>query len=190
MNPCRIEIILGCMYSGKSTELIRRCRRYQAIDKKVLLINHAFDTRTTNKVQTHNKMTMDAYKTNRLMDNIDAYKDCDIIGIDEAQFFEDLFEFIQYIDKENNKIVILAGLDGDSNREPFGDLLRCIPYCDDVVKLSAMDMVDKDGSLGIFTKRIVDNTDTILVGAQDCFIAVSRKNYRLKLQSDNNLSIS
>ena len=185
MDPCRIEIILGCMYSGKSTELIRRCGRYQAIDKNVLLINHSLDTRTTNKVQTHNKMTMDAYKTNKLMSNLSIYEDVDIIGIDEAQFFEDLFEFIQYIDQKQDKIVILAGLDGDSNREPFGHLLRCIPYCDEVTKLSAMDMVDKDGSLGIFTKRIVHNSDKILVGAQDCFIAVSRKNYSKELKKSS-----
>lgn len=174
----RIEIILGCMYSGKSTELLRRCHRYEAIGKKVMLINHQNDIRTGDSVMTHRNETTDAIKTDKLVPIIDneTFKKCDIIGIDEAQFFDDLLEFVKCVEI-HNKIIIISGLDGDSNREPFGQILQCIPYCDEVVKLTAMDMVDKDGTPGIFTKRIVDNSDRILVGATNYFIAVSRKNY-------------
>ena len=63
-----------------------------------------------------------------------------------------------------------------------GQILDCIPYCDEVIKLNAMDMVDKDGTPGIFTKRVSEKKDRILVGTTDCFIAVSRKNY---LEIDN-----
>ena len=59
--------------------------------------------------------------------------------------------------KRLNKTVIISGLDGDSNRKPFGQILDCIPICNSVVKLTAMDMVDKDGSEGIFSLRIDDN---------------------------------
>ena len=85
----------------------------------------------------------------------DDYINCDIIGIDEAQFFNDLKEFVLY--SERNKSVIISGLDGDSNREPFGQILDCIPLCDSVEKLTAMDMTSKDGTPAIFTKRIVNN---------------------------------
>ena len=54
----------------------------------------------------------------------------------------------------HNKIIIISGLDGDSERKPFGQILDCIPYCDEVIKLNAMDIVDKDGTPGIFTKRV------------------------------------
>ena len=64
----RIEIILGCMYSGKSTELLRRTKRYQAIGKNVLLINHTNDTRTGNSVKTHRDETENALKITNLMD--------------------------------------------------------------------------------------------------------------------------
>ena len=74
-------------------------------------------------------------------------------------------------------IVIISGLDGDFRRKPFGQILECIPLCDEVVKLSAMDMVDKDGTPGIFTKRIVEGDEQTLVGAKESYIAVSRKNY-------------
>lgn len=177
MSTTRIEIILGCMYSGKSTELIRRCRRYEAIDKNVLLINSILDTRTGNYIQTHEKDKMKAIKTNLLNDiDIDLISRHDVIAIDEAQFFNDLYEFVTKIEILD-KIIIISGLDGDSDRKPFGQILQCIPLCDEVIKLTAMDMIDKDGTPAIFTKRTVDISDIVLVGSTNYFAAVSRKNY-------------
>ena len=106
----------------------------------------------------------------------DEFDNADVIGIDEAQFFNDLRTFLLFVESYN-KIVIIAGLDGDFNRNPFGKIMECIPLCDEVVKLSAMDMVDNDGSLAIFSKRIAEGSETIMVGAKDKYIAVSRKNY-------------
>ena len=94
----RIEIILGCMFSGKSTELIRRCNRYHAIGKTVTLINHALDTRTDDSIKTHDGSKSVAIKLTKLMDFIhvrdyrQALYDCSVIGIDEAQFFDDLVD--------------------------------------------------------------------------------------------------
>jgi thymidine kinase len=178
MVNTRIEIILGCMYSGKSTELLRRCHRYKAIGHNILLINHTYDSRTGDSIMTHRKETDDAVKTKNLLDIIEteAFKDSNVVGIDEGQFFEDLLDFVKLIER-SNKIIIISGLDGDSNRKPFGQILNCIPYCDEVTKLNAMDMVDKDGTPGIFTKRITSNQDQILVGSTEYFIAVSRNNY-------------
>tara|TARA_B100000902_G_C27129397_1_gene822818 strand:+ start:282 stop:857 length:576 start_codon:yes stop_codon:yes gene_type:complete len=178
----RIEIILGCMYSGKSTELLRRCKRYKAIDKKVLLINHTNDTRTGNSVMTHRKETENAIKITNLMDIFKndnhriSFQYAEVIGIDEAQFFGDLHEFITAIE-QYGKTIIISGLDGDSDRKPFGQILQCIPLCDEVVKLTAMDMVDKDGTPAIFTKRIVKKEGQVHVGATESYMAVSRKNY-------------
>ena len=85
-------------------------------------------------------------------------------------------EFNGYVEKFP-KIIIISGLDGDYKREPIGEILKVIPLCDDVVKLKALDMIDKDGSEAIFSKRIVESDEQILVGAQESYIAVSRKNY-------------
>ena len=96
----RIEIILGCMYSGKSTELLRRTNRYQAIGKNILLINHTNDIRTGDSVKTHRNETENALKITNLMDIFitpnqrTAVFKADVIGIDEAQFFGDLHEFV------------------------------------------------------------------------------------------------
>ena len=183
MSSCRIEIILGPMFSGKSTELMRRCSRKEVIGKKVCYINHTFDTRTGDFVQTHAQHRKDAIKLSKLHDIMDdKFNEADVFGIDEAQFFPDLYDFVLKCE-ENNKTVIMSGLDGDSNRKPFGQILSCIPLCDSVVKLTSMDMIDKDESEGIFSLRISNTiTDQVLVGAQDKFLAVSRKNYLQSLK--------
>ena len=182
----RIEIILGCMYSGKSTELLRRVNRYESIGKNVMLINHNNDIRTDNSVSTHTNYKKPATKTNSLLSltNSTQFLKADVIGIDEAQFFTDLYQFIIQIEKYN-KIIIVAGLDGDYQRKPIGQILEIIPLCDSVVKLTALDMESKDGSLGIFTKRLVNNDQQILVGSVDTYMAVSRNNY-LKLNEKTN----
>ena len=69
-----LELIIGCMFSGKSTELIRRIRRYQSIGKKVCVINHNADTRTDNKVQTHYGDNIDSLKYAHLMNFVSLAK--------------------------------------------------------------------------------------------------------------------
>ena len=171
-----IEIIIGSMFSGKSTELLRRCNTYSAIQKKVLIINHDFDNRCKNEIKTHDNNTLSAYKTNSLL-NLEIENNIDVIAIDEAQFFSDLYKFILL--HENKPIVILiAGLDGDSKRQMFGEILNCIPLCNSVTKLSAMCNVCKNGTLGSFSKKVdADNSDTIYIGANEEYLSVCRKHY-------------
>lgn len=177
-NNSRIEIILGCMFSGKSTELLRRINRYEAIGKKILIINHVNDVRTDKSIKTHSNITKKAKKLYNLMPVIDSseFIESEVIGIDESQFFTDLIEFVEIAEKFN-KIIIISGLDGDYLRKPIGQILQLIPMCDEVVKLTALDMIDQDGSLAIFSKRIVNNDNQVLVGSDESYIAVSRKNY-------------
>ena len=183
----RVEVILGCMYSGKSTELIRRINRYESIGKNILLINHTKDVRTDNNVSTHSNQKKNAKKTEFLSDLIHSleFTKADVIGIDEAQFFTDLYDFIVQIEKFN-KIVIVAGLDGDYQRKPIGQILNIIPLSDSVIKLTALDMETKDGSLAIFTKRLVNSNQQILVGSTDEYMAVSRGNYLKNNEAINN----
>ena len=177
MDGTKVEIILGCMMAGKTTEMVRRISRYEAIGKNTLIINSNLDTRTGDSVKTHNNETKKALKTLNLMDIVetDEYATSDIIGLDEAQFFKDLKKFVLY--SEKTKTIIISGLDGDSNREPFGQILECIPLCDNVTKLTALDMISKDGSAGIFSKRIINDNQQIFIGSSESFLAVSRKNY-------------
>ena len=181
MSNTRIELILGCMFAGKSEELLRRTSRYTAIGKKVLLINHVNDTRTDESIKTHSNQKTNAIKINELMSLLetDLFKEAYVIGIDEGQFFTDLYSFVSTAEKYN-KIIIISGLDGDYNRKPIGEVLSIIPLCDSVIKLSAYDMIDKDGSSAIFTHRIGNDTQQILVGDSNKYLALSRKNYLLE----------
>lgn len=173
-----IHIILGPMFSGKSTELVRRAERFDSIGMKIFLINHYLDSRTENYIKTHSGKKLKATKLQKLMNVFDnkEYIEADVIGIDEAQFFPDLLEFIK-IAETHKKVFIIAGLDGDYKREPMGDLLKIIPYCNTVEKLTALDMIDKNGNEASFTKRIVPGGDSILIGAEEKYKAVSRENY-------------
>ena len=184
-SETRIEIILGCMYSGKTTELLRRLNRYESIGKKVMILNHSMDIRTDESIKTHNDQVKSAIKVDCLLPLLRSpeFVNCDVIGIDEAQFFkDDLLDFVKEAEK-HNKIIIVAGLDGDYLRNPIGQILSLIPLCDEVVKLTALDMVDKDGSIAIYSKRIVSDNQQIMIGAKDKYLAVSRKNYHV---SDSN----
>ena len=178
MDKVKIEIIIGCMFSGKSDELQRRISRYKAIDISCLIINHDLDERTTNYSKTHSDKLMSAVKTTKLLDliNTSEFINSNVIGIDEAQFFSDLYDFIIHCEK-SGKSVIISGLDGDSDRKPFGEIFRCIPLCDSIIKLKALDMIDKNGSNAIFTKRISTDTQQISIGSSEKYIVVNRKNY-------------
>lgn len=176
----RIEIIVGSMFSGKSTELIRRCHRYECVGKKVMIINSSLDTRCgIDLVQTHNSQTHEAIKVDKLMNIEDEkFDDINVIGIDEAQFFDDLPIFVRKVEKLN-VVLIIAGLDGDFKREKFGRILECIPLADEVTKLTAMCNYCKDGTPAIFTKKIEDSCNEIInVGAKDKYVAVCRKHYQ------------
>lgn len=179
-----IELIVGPMFSGKSTELIRRCDKFEAIGFDIIIINHSLDTRcSANLIQTHSKNTKQATKTSSLMNWFNDNKHCLsteklVLAIDEAQFFNDLILFIESIENFHINILI-AGLDGDCQRKEFGEVLKIIPYCDNVTKLNAMCMIKKDGTMAPFTKKLKHNTsfNQIDVGGADKFMAVCREEY-------------
>ena len=169
----RLEIIMGNMFSGKSSELIRRLRRHKVIGNEILVINSAKDTRNPDAVcQTHDKTTFDCIKTNTLVDvNVDS---ANVIAVDECQFFSNLRDFVQTC-LDRDKHVILAGLDGDYMQQTFGEMLTLVPLADEVVKLSALCMVCMDGTPGPFTQRTVESDQQELVGAAECYKAVCRR---------------
>lgn len=177
----RIDIIMGCMFSGKSTECIRLINRHRALKRKVLVINHNLDNRyKENSIVTHNKESLSCFAVNDLhlikSDPKFDYKNSDVILIEEAQFFTGLFDFVTNAADKDNKTVIVSGLDGDSNRQEFGDILKLIPHCDKVIKLHALCLICGDGTPACFTKRTVDDSSQILVGVNQ-FIPVCRKHY-------------
>lgn len=175
-----VKIIIGSMFSGKSTEVIRLIDRYKLLKKNVLAINHTLDDRyDKNKIVTHNKVKKDCLSVSELMPLLNTvdYIKSDVVVIEEAQFFKDLFNFVVKSSDENNKIVVVAGLDGNYKREPFGDILNLIPYAESVIKLHALCMKCGDGTKASFTKRINTDNEEILIGSTEEYVPVCRKHY-------------
>ncbi len=168
-----LKIIMGNMFSGKTSELVRRLKRYEVIGKSILVINSSKDTRCLEHVlRTHDNMKFDCVKTNNL-DELN-YDKVDVIAIDEAQFFVGLRQFVKKA-LVHGKTVLLTGLDGDYKQEKIGEILDCVPLADKVFKLTAMCMECMDGTHGPFTKRIVNSDKVELVGGKEMYMAVCRK---------------
>ncbi|QIG59716.1 putative thymidine kinase [Dishui Lake phycodnavirus 3] len=172
-----LTIIMGNMFSGKTSELIRRLKRYRIIGKKIVVINSSKDTRSPEEMlKTHDGIEFPCIKVEHISHCIvkQTFCDADIVAVDEAQFFPDLKQFVEmclFLDKS----VILAGLDGDYKQRKFGELLECIPMASDVMKLSALCMDCRNGTPGPFTKRIIESDDLEIVGGKDVYKAVCRK---------------
>ena len=179
----RLELIIGPMFSGKSTELIKHANRYISIGKNVLAINHKINNRYgSSKITTHdNKVFENCIIIDKLADVHRFYRqqfnESDIIIIEELQFFKDGFDFIKKTVDTTGKTVITAGLSGDFIREAFGDVLKLIPYADSLTQLSAYCKKCGDGTLANFTKRSINDNNVILVGTSSQYEAVCRKHY-------------
>lgn len=169
-----LEIIMGGMFSGKSTELIRRVKRHGVIGKKVLVVNSSKDVRSSEDVvRTHDAQTYHCVKLTDLIGC--SIEDYDVIAVDEAQFFQGLRSFVE-IALSQGKHVILAGLDGDFRQRPFGEIFDVLPLADEVLKLCALCMTCKDGTLGPFTKRCVSTSQVQeLIGGSEVYRASCRK---------------
>lgn len=164
------------MFSGKSSELIRRLKRHKAIGENVLVINSNKDTRNaSNVLQTHDGVTFECVKTHDLLSlkTHPKFQEAAIIGIDESQFFSHLIEFVKD-SLEFGKKIIVVGLDGDFQQKIFGEILSLVPLADKIDKLHALCMDCKDGTLASFSKRLIPSENQELVGASDIYKAVCR----------------
>ena len=141
-----LTLILGCMYAGKTTELLKHRTA------KTLIINHEFDTRTTG-VKTHDGAEVPAHKCDVLPTTLPD--EIDTVLIDEAQFFKSL-DGVESLAPN----VVVAGLSGDYLQRPFGKILDLIPKAEKVTFLKAM---CECGGPASFTKRMSDHKNVISV---------------------------
>ena len=185
MKDGYLKVILGSMFSGKTTELIKEYNRHIACGFECCMINHISDTRYGNKsneTSTHNKVVVKSVKYSNL-DNFFTSKDVDIQKIiqntkvwfiNEGQFFPDLYKWIDHLVNKKNCKVYVCGLDGDFERRKFGSILDIIPLCDDLIKLKAICQECKKD--GIFTHRLTDEITQTVIGS-DNYISLCRVCY-------------
>lgn len=193
MNPAhvgrgevgRIEVITGPMFSGKSEELIRRLKRARIAKQRVACFKPDIDLRyhrtaiASHSAQTHEAVTV--ANTKRLREEL--YRqigDIEVIGIDEAQFFDEpIVQFTLEL-VHLGKRIILAGLDTTFTNDPFGPIPALMAIADDVTKLSAVCMVC--GAPAIHTQRISSNRELVVVGAAGVYEARCRACFRPYLE--------
>jgi thymidine kinase len=189
----KLELIIGPMFAGKTSELKRRLNLYNEMNLKVAFINSIIDNRAAEEegFSTHNKTLKKHcqfvyYKTNSLRDIWNQLLDVDVIGIDEGQFFSNLYNDVtELIDKYNKKIIV-SGLDADADRQPFGEITRLVIMADSVKKLKPFCKLCRDDNRiveAVFTLRHTDNrnndncNNNIDVGGSDKYFPVCRHCY-------------
>ena len=170
----RIELIVGPMFSGKSTRLIGVIRKFTYKAKKTIMVKFFADKRFTEKseVVTHDLLKYDSIECKNLREHFDKLKNYDIIGIDEGQFFPDLVEVCEEL-ALMKKTVIIAALNGDFRMEPFPVIAKIIPKADKIKLLKAYCFnCHKDAR---FTLRIVQSNETVLIGAGEAYKPACRE---------------
>lgn len=176
--PFSLHLYLGPMYAGKTTTLIQHIQ-----DDSVVIDYNDKDLCEFGNLKSHNNEVVKCIKVQRLCelfittntDILKQLKHATSILINEGQFFPDLFEFIQTAEMNTIRVEVF-GLDGDFERKPFGQILRVIPYCDTVTKLTGTCSTCERHS--IFSKRIVECTEQYLVD-ETAYKPVCRKCYHL-----------
>lgn len=175
-NAGYLELIVGPMFSGKTTRLIEHYKAYKFIGKKIVVINYELDVRYSNvALSSHDRIEIPCIFSKTL--DYSLWQDADIILINEGQFFEDLMTSVLTMIEVHNKRVYVCGLDGDFKRQRFGGMLDLIPYCDRVEKLNAFCSLCRDGTLAIFSHRVSGEATQIVIGA-DNYMPLCRGCYK------------
>ena len=169
-----IEVICGSMFSGKTEELIRRIRRVKLAKQKVKVFKPKNDTRySKKKVTSHDANSIKSKPVNNPSKIIKLSENIDVVGIDEAQFFDDTIVDVCNELANSGKRVIVAGLDMDYQGKPFGPIPYLLAIAEYVTKVHAV--CTKTGKMASYTHRIVDNDELILLGDIKKYEALSRK---------------
>jgi thymidine kinase len=189
-NSCGyLDLIIGPMFSGKTEFLLRELNIFSIMGASVLYINHELDTRgdifsSHNKALSESSITFHNKKLKSAKDILEYSNDYLVIGIDEAQFFEDLKDVVIELVEKRGKRVIVAGLSGTFKRERFGELLDLIPFCDRITKLSSFCnecAKHKKIKHAHFSYRTNHSQESVLIGSKQEYIPLCRECYLFSL---------
>ena len=172
----KIKLIIGPMFSGKSTMLTDTVRKFVYKGMKTVLVNFAADKRydKEGKIVTHEQVKYNALSCYQLQDNFTELMKYDVIGIDEGQFFPDLVEVSETLCK-NGKIVVVSALSGNFKMEPFENVSKLISKADKIKLLKAYCYFCHKRAG--FSLRTVRNDKEILIGASDMYRPVCKACY-------------
>lgn len=182
-RPGRIEVICGSMFSGKTEELIRRLRRAQFARQKVEIFKPAIDVRYSEEdVVSHDQKHIISTPIDSSASILLLASDCDVVGIDEAQFFD--MGLVDVCNELANRgiRVIIAGLDMDFKGIPFGPMPSLCAIADDVTKVHAICV--KCGNLAYVSHRTVEGLQRVLLGETTEYEPLCRECYQKALREE------
>ncbi len=169
-----IEVITGCMFSGKTEELIRRLRRAQIAKQTVKVFKPDIDTRySKSSIMSHSELSLPSIRLKNITELPELSEDAQVIGIDEAQFFGNEIVDICNQLAFNGKRIIVAGLDQDYRGRPFEPMPQLLAVAEYITKTLAICV--NCGNPADKTQRITKDQDIILVGAAGLYEARCRK---------------
>lgn len=181
-NAGWIEVICGSMFSGKTEELIRRIRRAEIAKMKTIIFKPKIDSRySSNHIVSHNQSKLESVLAKNANEIIDRSVGMDVIGIDEAQFFDN--QIVEVCKKLADKKmrVIVAGLDTDYKGKPFGCMPELMCESDYLDKLRAICVMC--GNPASYTQRTISNSKQVLIGETDIYEARCRNCFELSINN-------
>jgi thymidine kinase len=172
-NTGWIEVIVGCMFSGKTEELIRRMRRAQIAKQKVAIFKPGIDNRySSDHIVSHSEAKLLSTVVKSAEEIVKLAGDAQVVGIDEGQFFDMGLVDVAESLANRGKRVIIAGLDQDYRGHPFEPMPQLLAVAEYITKTLAICMVC--GNPADRTQRISDSSERVLVGAKDAYEARCR----------------
>lgn len=177
-----IEVITGCMFSGKTEELIRRLRRAQIAKQKVKIFKPEIDVRySENSIVSHNEQSLPSEIINDINEVLDLYENAQVVGIDEAQFFSgDIINVCNTLANRGIRVIV-AGLDQDYRGIPFEPVPQLLAIAEYITKSLAVCVVC--GNPADKTQRKTKSAERVIVGAADIYEARCRKCHYIPVEA-------
>jgi thymidine kinase len=176
-----LELILGPMFAGKTSALQTIIKRHESLGIKCAVYKPMSDTRYGNDfyIYSHDQSKVSALPVKYLTTHqaYEPYTISELIIVEEGQFFNDLYEFVLKAVEVDKKRVVVAGLDGDCFRKPFGQILSLIPLADKITKLTSLCKLCSDGTDGLFSFRKTKSKEVVEVGGSETYMPLCRKHY-------------
>lgn len=178
-----IEVICGSMFSGKTEELIRRIKRAKIANQKIKIFKPKVDSRSKNFIESHDDSRLESIEVDNSTEILNQFKGCDVVAIDEAQFFDE--EIIDVCNKMANDgvRVVIAGLDMDYLGNPFGPMPNLMAVAEYVTKVHAI--CKQSGNLANYSYRKNRKKDIVVIGEKDKYEPLSRAMFYKKMKKNN-----
>jgi thymidine kinase len=177
-----IEVICGSMFSGKTEELIRRIKRTEIANQKFKVFKPTIDSRSKNYIESHDESKLESMEVKHSSEILNNVENCQVVAIDEAQFFDNGIVDVCNQLANNGIRVIVAGLDMDYLGDPFGPIPNLMAVAEYVTKVHAV--CKKSGNIANYSFRKNKKKDIVVIGEKDKYEPLSRSIYFKKMKKD------